>query len=245
MDCPLPRCHHGNCPRKCSDYIYLRVTYSDRNFSDTYIQNTSEASSDTKHIFFDLPTSVTGFDLELLTAEATCINVSRVLVYHYQCPEQIRPLYRPATQAPINGSVLVRSNCANTCFAGTVVTSALTCTSEGKWLECDQEDNYFEYEFMCKGKNFESVSVRCVPLPHSSEPENNKVSRGIEQLSQTVTSFPTPSPTTDQTVNIDGTDVGFSYCPGPTLDFRPPQIKMQLLIEQQLKTVVVNHKLPS
>ena len=156
MDCPWPRCHHGNCPSRCSNYIYLRVIYSDRNFSDTYIKNTSEASSDTKHIFFDLPTFVTGFDLELLTAEATCINVSRVLVYRYECPAQIRPLYRPATQAPVNGSVLVTPNFTNICFSGFAVVSTLTCTSEGKWLECDPGDNEFEYELMCKGKTLES-----------------------------------------------------------------------------------------
>ena len=151
MDCPLPRCHHGNCNSRCSDFIYLRARYSNF-FYDTYIQNTTEASSGIKHFFFDLPTSVTGFHLELLPFEATCINVSRVLVYRYECPAQNRPLYRPATQAPVNGSVLVRSNVTNICFSGIVVTSTLTCTSEGKWLECDPEDNDFEYEFMCKGK---------------------------------------------------------------------------------------------
>ena len=230
---------------RCSNYVHLRVTYPNGYYDDTSIQNTNEDSSSTKHFFFDLPTSVTGFHLELLEGlHKTCINVSRVLVYHYECPGHGGPLYRPATPAPVSGSVLVRRNCANTCFAGTVVTSALTCTSEGKWLECDPGDNDFEYEFMCKGKNFASVSVRCVPLLHYSEPENKLVSRGIEQLSQTVTSSPTPSPTADLTVDIYGTAVGFNYW--PTLDFPPPQIKMQLLvIEQQLKTVVVNHKLPS
>ena len=202
MECPWPRCHRGDCPSRCA---YLRARFYDWNINDTYIKNTSEASSGIKHFFFDLPTFVTRFYLDLAAGQSTCIRISRVLVYRYECPsKQNRPLHRPATQAPISGSVLVRRNCANTCFAGTVVTSALTCTSEGKWLKCDQEDNDFEYELMCKGKNFESVSVRCVSLLHSSEPENKLVSRGIEQLSHTVTSSPTPSPTADLTVDTDG-----------------------------------------
>lgn len=138
----------GNCPRRCSNYVYLRVTYSN-GYLDTKIQNTSEASSGIKHFYFDPPTFITEFYLELLEGQNTCINVLSVLVYHYECPGHDGPLYRPATPAPVNRSVLVRRNCANTCFAGVVVTSALTCTSEGKWLECDPGDSNFEYEHSC------------------------------------------------------------------------------------------------
>ena len=75
----------------------------------------SETSSGTKQFFFDSNTSVAGLFLAL-TSVGACVTVSRVLVYHYECPGHDRLSTglerRPATQAPVNGSVSVTPHCA-------------------------------------------------------------------------------------------------------------------------------------
>ena len=78
-------------------------------------QNTSGVSSGTKQFFFDSETSFAGIFLVIQSFEA-CVTVSRVLVYHYECPGHDRLSTglerRPATQAPVNGSVSVTPYCA-------------------------------------------------------------------------------------------------------------------------------------
>ena len=116
-----------NCPRQwqCDqDFELLLANYSsagnrysygeDGIMPDNQIQNTGEASSVTKQVFFDYNASVTGLALAL-RSRAAYVTVSRVLVYRYECPGHDRQstglLRRPATQAPVNGVKIVKPYC--------------------------------------------------------------------------------------------------------------------------------------
>ena len=137
-----------NCP---SCYVALNFAYGNWISQGTYIESTSGASSGTKQFFFDSRTSADGVYLALSGID-TCVTVSRVLVYRYECPGQKRgPLCRPATRAPVHGHVAVTPNCAeNNC--GSAVPEALICTSQGIWYsKIKPEHDSHEDKATCKG----------------------------------------------------------------------------------------------
>ena len=117
---------------------------------DNLIEYTSSVSSGTKQFFFDSDTSVTGFYLALRSRDA-CVNVSRVLVYRYECPgsDTLPPtslLRRPATPAPAEGVVAVTPrNAGNIYFCTVTIPNTLTCTSQGIWIDV-------ENKIICIGK---------------------------------------------------------------------------------------------
>ena len=121
---------------------------------DNLIEYTSSVSSGTKQFFFDSDTSVTGFFLALISREA-CVNVSRVLVYHYECPgsDRIPPtslLRRPATPAPASsGQRPVKPYCADNAHLKDE-TLTIACRSGGIWNDgearCECNSGYREDE---------------------------------------------------------------------------------------------------
>ena len=127
------------------------------------IQNTSDVSNGTKQLHFDFKTPVaTRFSLAIRGVR-TCVTVSQVLVYQYQCPRLSTICGHATQQAPVSGAVVVRSNCAESYhFSSVAVSDFLMCTSEGRWLTCEYfEDNE---EVTCKGKPTTTLVLFCVIL---------------------------------------------------------------------------------
>ena len=159
----------GLCPilsRECDDYFELvvgtyydedRILYSsDGVMPDHRIQDT--IVSGTQQFFFNL--TQVKFTLRLRVREkGVCVTVSRVLVYRYECAEQIVGLeHRPATQAAANGNVPITPQCeADSTLSGSG--SLLLCTPEGTWESgdshcvCNQGYSNEEDGTTCKGMN--------------------------------------------------------------------------------------------
>ena len=118
-------------------------------------------SSDTRHFYFDIIQKEEGFYLQLRSqAMSLCVTVSRVLVYRHECPGQPTGLTRrPATQAPVSGTVLVTPYCAENSHLATSVSQRLLCTAEGEWINsqnlmhCQCDQGYYKDGGICKGKN--------------------------------------------------------------------------------------------
>ena len=135
---------------------------------DNLIEYTSSVSSGTKQFFFDSSTSVTGFYLALRSREA-CVNVSRVLVYRYECPgsDRLPPtslLRRPATPAPASSGQIrrVKPYCADNAHLRNE-TLTIACTSNGRWNDgearCGCNSGYREDEegTTCKGRQLGTI----------------------------------------------------------------------------------------
>ena len=127
---------------------------------DNSIQYTSGVSSGTKQFFFDSETSVTGIFLEIQSF-ATCVNVSRVLVYRYECPGHDRLptrnlLRRPATQSRVGILESVTPYCAENSHLVNN-TSTIFCRYDGVWgngnARCECNSGYTEDQegTTCKG----------------------------------------------------------------------------------------------
>ena len=157
----------------------------------------SETSSGTKQFFFDSNTSVAGLFLAL-TSVGACVTVSRVLVYHYECPGHDRLSTglerRPATQAPVNGSVSVTPYCAeNSHFTDISAPHHLVCTSKGTWendlTHCECNTGYSKDEDgpKCEGiiiQNGTTVCVMfCVCCVHISPPQSSNKECNFPPLS--------------------------------------------------------------
>ena len=158
MECQMENCNGDLELQVTDDYYY----YTEEGIMpDNHVQNTKGASSGTKQFFFDSET-FTEFRLALRSVEA-CVYVSRVLVYRYECPGHDRPptsnLRRPATPAPVCGSVVVRPSNTSVCDVSTYNT--LMCTSQGVWLVCEGAEN----EFICKGKVPQFCCIGCCHFP--------------------------------------------------------------------------------
>ena len=150
MDCQIPN---------CSGDLELQLTQYSYDIGDWYtsgegimpenhiIPNTREGSTGTKNFFFDPDTSG---DFQLtLTSHDSCVTVSRVLVYRYECPghdRQSMELGRQLLPAPLSGAIVISAERSHVSYI--TVQEALICTSQGKWLECE----YSENEVTCKGK---------------------------------------------------------------------------------------------
>ena len=153
--------------RHC-DVELLRATHSNGYGSggimpNNLIEYNIAVTSGTKQFFFDYGTSVTGFFLALRSREA-CVNVSRVLVYRYECPgsDRLPPtslLRRPATPAPVRGQIRhVTPYCAENAHLRNE-TLTIACTSNGIWndgvvarCECDSGYREDEEGTTCEGR---------------------------------------------------------------------------------------------
>ena len=119
----------------------------------TLIQDTMQY-----HYHFNLTEGMDVFRLVLISREVgTCINVSRVLVYRHECPQQSKGLtHHPATQAPVSGTVSAMLYCAENSHPSEMNRlEPLVCTAEGEWMNdgtrcvCDQ--GYYRDGPTCKG----------------------------------------------------------------------------------------------
>ena len=113
------------------------------------------------HYHFDLSVEVDVFSLTLINREGdACVNVSRVLVYRYECPghEKLSTGLerRPATQAPVSGTVSAMPYCVeNSHHSDMNGLASLLCTAEGEWMndgaQCVCDFEYYKVGPMCKG----------------------------------------------------------------------------------------------
>ena len=108
-------------------------------------------ASGTQQFYFDLNEGVDIFVLTLIShSNDTCVNVSRVLVYRHECPQQsIGLTHLPAIQAPISEAVSIFPCCVENSYFSSQGRSVLVpqCTAEGKW------SNDYEYCY-CNMKYF-------------------------------------------------------------------------------------------
>ena len=121
-------------------------------------------ASGTQQFYFDSNEKVNMFVLTLMISRSnnTCVNVSRVLVYRHECPQQsIGLTHLPAIQAPISSeTVLFFPPCAENSHFSLQGRSVPQCTSEGKWSNnyeyCYCNMKYFRDDDMCisKGKSY-------------------------------------------------------------------------------------------
>ena len=161
-DCSMPHCY-GDFELRLANYSNdRRCPYGEGGIMpDNRIQYTSGVSNGTKQFFIDSNTSFAGIFLALRSFEA-CVRVSRVLVYRYECPGHDRLSTglerRPATQAPVSGSVSVTPHCAeNSHFTDISAPHHLVCTSKGTWqndlthCECNTGYSKDEDRLMCAG----------------------------------------------------------------------------------------------
>ena len=94
------------------------------------------------------------------SGKGVCVTVSRVLVYRHECPgheQQTAGLTRrPATQAPVNGTVSAIPYCVeNSHHTEFSMPQTLRCTAEGVWENdltiCECDWGYFRDGVVCKG----------------------------------------------------------------------------------------------
>ena len=121
-------------------------------------------------LYFDLNANENEqFRLALVSRpNATCVTVSRVLVYRYECPDNERQSVgltrRPATQAPVTGEVSATTECVeNSDHAAGSRTESLVCTAEGQWKDdlthCVCNDGYYREIDICRGTAIYNVTL--------------------------------------------------------------------------------------
>ena len=121
-------------------------------------------------LYFDLNNNENEqFRLALVSRpNAACVNVSRVLVYRYECPDNERQSVgltrRPATQAPVTGEVSVSPQCVeNSDHAAGSRPDLLMCTAEGWWkddlIHCVCNDGYYRDIDICRGTAIYNVML--------------------------------------------------------------------------------------
>ena len=115
--------------------------------------------------YFDMTTSEDGLYLALHDSSAgnlrgTCVSIIRLTVYRHECPTQAVGLVRyPATQAPVNGTVSVQTQCVDNAHRSSSSLS-VRCDSDGHWSsgspECECDLGYREVtqngKQVCEGK---------------------------------------------------------------------------------------------
>ena len=79
---------------------------------------------------FTLDPSDTGFYVALQDT-GTCVGISRLRVYHYNCPSRQEGLVLyPETPAPVSGSVNINIKCVDNAVSNS---TQVTCHSNGTW----------------------------------------------------------------------------------------------------------------
>lgn len=124
---------------------------------DNIVKNTT--LSGTKHFYFDMSEEDKGFYLALQDHDedrGACVTVSRVLVYRHQCRAHVENLVHfPAIQAPVSGTVSVRSECTRNAHHQSISGLVHVCTSEGQWsnaqVACECDVGYYMSDNMCGG----------------------------------------------------------------------------------------------
>ena len=186
-----------------------------------HIQNTSEVSNGTKQLYFDFKTPFEARFSLAIRGVRTCVTVSRVLVYQYQCPRLSNTCGHATQQAPTSGAVVVGSNCAESYYFSSIAASdSLMCTSEGKWLTCE----YFEddEEVTCKGKLTTVLVFFCVMFvfvyqESKSVPGVSQPSAPSQPHPHVLHSSHTPLPASDQRGALSGgATVEDRDCQSPT-----------------------------
>lgn len=161
------------CPRRhCDSDFELEISHTDSE-QDSFSKHGIEpdhrlrdtTSNGTKQFFIDFDERMDGFFLALKSKmKGVCVNVSRVFVYRHECPghdrHNIGLVRRPSTQAPIEGNVSVKSQCAeNSNFTDMSMPDLLVCTSNGKWLNdqtqcvCNEGYEQIDNNFNCESKH--------------------------------------------------------------------------------------------
>ena len=114
---------------------------------------------------FTLDPSDTGFYVALQDT-GTCVGISRLRVYRYNCPSrQVGLVLYPEVPAKVSGSVNVKLTCVDNASIPESESDTVTCSSDGKWssniplCECD-----LGYE-----NRTENMVPRCVgkSIPHN------------------------------------------------------------------------------
>ena len=103
--------------------------------TNNYEQFGRARPSETNQIFFEkynftLDPSDTGFYVAIWDA-GTCVAISRLRVYHYNCPSrQVGLVLYPETPAPAFGSVDVQFTCVDNAYTES---DTIKCHSNGTW----------------------------------------------------------------------------------------------------------------
>ena len=174
MDCPPGPGHSSNCDREfelqfaemTGDQIFaLRgsVIMPDNHIRDPEIGE--------MQLYFDLNNNENEqFRVALVSRpNATCVTVSRVLVYRYECPDNERQSVglarRPATQAPVTGEVSATPQCVeNSDHVEHSRPELLVCTAQGMWQNdltlCVCNDGYYRERDICRGNEICQSAVK-------------------------------------------------------------------------------------
>ena len=124
--------------------------------TDNYDQFGRARPSSTRRPYFDtytftLDPSDTGFYVAIRD-KGTCVGISRLRVYHYNCPSrQVGLVLYPEAPAPVSGSVNVNIKCVdNAVVSGS---PQVTCHSNGTWGPenpvCECRPGYEERQGEC------------------------------------------------------------------------------------------------
>ena len=158
-----------NCSEEseCDGDLKLRITMliDSSTFitqSDVFKDNRTLIKDTIQYQFhFDLREGMDVFRLILISRDGdACVSVSRVLVYRHECPGQEKQstglTRRPATQAPVSGTVSAMPYCVeNSHHSEVSKPELLVCTSEGEWMndrtDCVCDRGYYEDGPICKG----------------------------------------------------------------------------------------------
>ena len=157
--------------RECDGDLELRTMMFTDSSQTFYIQSDVLKDNHTLirdtiqyHYHFDLREGLDVFRLILISREGgACVSVSRVLVYRHECPGQEKLstglTRRPATQAPVNGTVSAMPYCVeNSHHSDMNRLEPLVCTAEGEWMndrtQCVCDLGFYREGPTCKGNLF-------------------------------------------------------------------------------------------
>ena len=106
---------------------------------------------------FTLDPSDTGFYVALQDT-GTCVGISRLRVYRYNCPSrQVGLVLYPETPAPVFGSVNVQFTCVDNAYIPESESDTVTCYHNGTWSTevpvCECNVGYENMGTNCNGKS--------------------------------------------------------------------------------------------
>ena len=105
---------------------------------------------------FTLNSSDTGFYVAIQDV-GTCVEISRLRVYHYICPSRQEGLVLyPETPTPVSGSVNVQFTCVDNAYILESENDTITCYNNGTWSTdipvCECNVGYENMGTKCGGK---------------------------------------------------------------------------------------------
>ena len=150
----------------CSSHIEL-LRFEDYASPSTNYMPTGDEIMPDNHLQDDMAMNRQQFYIDLYALEdfgnislvayslSVCVTVSRILVYHYECPYQnVGLTHLSATQAPVSGSVSIWPQCAHNSH-DIRDHSVVECSTEGEWSDelvsdnCECDEEYFEFDNRC------------------------------------------------------------------------------------------------